>query len=260
MKRSRARTLVGTIGSLAALRAIAVLALAVASALTLGACKRPGGKAQGSAPPRGPSASVFHADDGHCELIEPVQCPKGAPCDLPTPLIIDCPAHPGDAGAGANAGANAGGAGADAGAAGAHAGAPAAPSRRPPGKEDWLRVRPHLWIGPRECAYEAERFCAPPGKPFECTPEAVRQSLSCSSVIADAGAGGEPEAAGDANGEPSGPAVTSAPAPAKPPPTPRYEVDSFVYRDGVGACHRVPKIICEVGDCPLPEGDPAPCP
>jgi hypothetical protein len=157
------------------------------------------------------SASVFRADNGNCELIVPMSCPKGASCNPPPPDIIDCPANKRDAGE------------------------PAGPTRRPPGKEDWLRVKPQLWVG-AQCEYVGERFCAPPGKPFECTAQSDRVTVPCAAVPPDGGV--------DAS-----PAIASS----------RYQLESFVYKDGVGACHRIAAMTCGTS-CAAPEGDPAPCP
>jgi hypothetical protein len=176
-------------------------------------CKKMSG-ATDPEPPRERSASIFRADNGNCELMVPISCPKNATCNPPAPEIIDCPPSHRDAGD------------------------PPSITRRPKGKEDWIRVRSHLYVG-TTCQYVAERFCAPPPKAHECTSQPDYVTVPCAGIVDDGGV-----EAGEAG----------ARAPAK------YRVEPFVYKDGVGACHRVGALTCTTGDCPLPEGDPAPCP
>src|SRR5690606_19320466 len=122
-----------------------------------------------------------------------VSCPKGASCNPPPPMQVDCPPDMRDAGD------------------------PPAVTRRPPGKEDWLRVTPRLWSTTTgtTCNYQPEYFCAPPGKPYECTPHPKTVTVGC--TMGDAGT---------------------------------RQVDSFVYKDGLGACRKVPASECK----PSPRG------
>ncbi|MBS2013681.1 MAG: hypothetical protein JST00_12380 [Deltaproteobacteria bacterium] len=155
------------------------------------------------------SASIFR-NGNVCRMAVPVHCPRGATCNPPPPLEIDCPPDHRDAGE------------------------PDPSPARPPGKEGWIRVRPHLWAYKGSCSYNAPYFCAPQGKPFKC--EQPPQGLAfvspkCSGV--DAGA------------------------------TPIVHIESFVAYDGIGTCVSVPAFDCPQGtDCidKMPAGSPVPCP
>jgi hypothetical protein len=99
--------------------------------------------------------------------------------------------------------------------------------RRPPGKEKWLRVPPELWFVDKECKYRPEYFCPMPPAGDACTASEIVK-VACTE--ADGGT---------------------------------RTVASFVYKDGVGTCRRIPAASCTPdrrGECVLPEGDEAPCP
>lgn len=111
-----------------------------------------------------------------------------------------------------------------------HAGEPP-PVRRPQGKEDWIRIRPWLLFDTmkKECAYQPEWFCSPPDRKSECTSTPPSVTVPCTR---DDGAG-------------------------------TMDVQSFVYKEGSGACHKVPAMTCKVNErglCDLPDGDVVPCP
>ena len=170
--------------------------------------------------PRGDDHSYVSRNGDRCTMSLPEHCPKGASCNPPPPTEIDCPPTHRDAGE------------------------PAPPSARPPGKEDWLRVRPACWASQYGCSYVAEHYCAPPTKKAECTSSPPAVTIKCSPIVGDAGA----DAAADA-GKP------------KTPSTGPWLLESFVYKDGLGACHRVPSFEC-AGDCRavMPAATPVPCP
>lgn len=151
------------------------------------------------------SASVYRAPDG-CRISHPMSCPPGASCNPPPPEPVDCPPSLRDAGD------------------------PEPVARRPKGKEDWLRVRPSLWVG-AQCTYQPEYFCAPPGKRDQCTERGPIVTIPC-------------KAKAEADGGKSG----------------TYELASFVYKDGLGECRRVPAMECTTGRCDAPEGDVVTCP
>lgn len=165
--------------------------------------------------PSGPGTAYVFKNGAHCSMGEPPpRCPKGVSCNPPAPIEIDCPPSHRDAGE-------------------------VDPSpARPPGKEDWLRARPHLWVTHSGCSYTAAFFCAPPGKPYECArPTPGFQTLKCVRVDGDA----------------------SSPAPAAGP---RWRVEPFVVKDASGACRAIPAFECGGGECidAMPEGQPATCP
>lgn len=154
------------------------------------------------------SAYVSRYGD-RCTMGTPQHCPKGASCNPPPPEEIDCPPNLRDAGEPA----------------------PTA-TARPAGKEDWLRLKPHLWASRYGAGYTPERFCAPPPKPFECMQSEMVALKSKPIANADA-------------------------APAN-----RYAIEPFVYKDGMGTCHKVPAFECGEAECTsdMPAGEPAPCP
>lgn len=158
----------------------------------------------------GETISVYRApSDGACYRKLSVRCPKGVSCNPPAPLEVDCPPELRDA----------------------SADSPAV-TRRPPGKEDWLRVTPQLWfVSEKEgCSYQPEYFCAPPkSKNSACSnyPENVK-------VRCNFGSDGGPR-----------------------------RFDEFVYKDGLGQCRKVPASECAPSSrwrCVVPEGDVVPCP
>lgn len=155
--------------------------------------------------PHGESVSIYRSGN-ECHLSHHFSCPRGVHCNPPPPARIDCPPSLRDAGE------------------------PEPVTRRPSGKEDWLRVKPALWVG-AQCTYNAEYFCAPPGRPDECTSPGPAVTVPCKlQAQADGG------------------------------PTGSYELASFVYQDGLGACRRVPAMTCSSGRCEPPDGDVVPCP
>ncbi len=131
-------------------------------------------------------------------------CPPNARCNPPEPEEVDCPLGMGDASA------------------------PKKPTRRPPGKEDWLRISSYVAARNGECFFHDERFCAPPGQKMECTPYAKPLALKCAKVAGDGG-GAE-----------------------------RFAIESFVHTDILGQCHRLPKMEC-AGSCPVDDGTIVPC-
>ena len=158
----------------------------------------------------GESTSVYRAPtDDTCYRSVSERCPKGVMCNPPAPLLVDCPPDLRDASAD-----------------------PPAVTRRPPGKEDWLRVTPQLWfVSEKEgCSYMPEYFCAPPtSKSAECTKQPERVKVRCN-LGPDAGERG---------------------------------FEEFVYTDGLGQCHKVPATKCPpspFGRCKVPDGDVVPCP
>lgn len=146
-----------------------------------------------------------------CTMSVNIACPPDVSCNPPAPIEIDCPPEP-DAGPAADAGR-----------------APA----RPAGKEDWLRVRPHLWASRHGCGYSPEYFCAPPPKPHECTAPATPPDIRCS----------------PANGADAGTATS-------------WTIASFVAKDGLGTCRKIPSFDCTSSDCidAMPAGEIVPCP
>ncbi len=159
---------------------------------------------------RGDVISVHRSDrDGVCLRNISVRCPKGLSCNPPEPLRVDCPPDLRDASAD-----------------------PPAVTRRPPGKEDWLRVTPQLWfVSEKEgCSYIPEYFCAPPKtNSAECTTYPERVKVRCN-LGPDAGERG---------------------------------FEEFIYKDGIGQCHKVPATKClpsPSGLCQVPDGDIVPCP
>jgi hypothetical protein len=168
-------------------------------------------------PPGNDSAYVNRREDGHCYLSVPEHCPKGASCNPPPPQQVDCPANMRDAGD-----------------------APTV-SRRPAGKDDWIRIPGALsYLSPTKCVYLAERFCAPPGKPYACTPYPQGVEIPCAKVDPD---GGAPD-----SGRPS-----YAPF--------SFKVEPFTWKDGAGTCHKAPAVVCSTGHtCELPETPVVPCP
>lgn len=170
-------------------------------------------------PPETPtkdSHSVYRNGD-HCLMHTPEHCPKGASCNPPAPPEIDCPPSHRDAGE------------------------PDPRPERPPGKEGWLRVQPHLHAGSYGCTYQAERFCSPPGTPVECTPWPPSVTIKC-----------KPSASLD-GGADAGRAAT---------PRGPYTLEPFTYKDGLGVCHKIPALECGDGDCTkkMPAGEVTPCP
>ena len=157
-------------------------------------------------PPDMNTSYIGHQTNGDCTLSPVVHCPRGATCNPPAPEPIDCPP-------------------------GHRPNTPPPITRRPPGKEDWLRVKPHLntFGGEWLCSYTAERFCAPSPKPYECTPYPEPVPVKCTKTKNDAG-------------------QMSA------------KTESFVWKDILGTCHEVPPVTCESWDCPVPDGNVVPCP
>ncbi len=155
-------------------------------------------------PPQGPDHAYVHRQpNGECTMGVSPHCPKGVSCNPPAPEPIDCPPEQRDA-----------------------SDAPAV-TRRPPGKADWLRVKPRLWGWNGKCSYTPERFCAPTSKPHECTPYPDAVAVTCAPV-GDAGT--------------------------------TFTTEPFVWKDILGACHRVPALTCQQGQCVVPEGEPVACP
>jgi len=146
-------------------------------------------------------AKVVSRADGRCYLEYSMSCPPNARCNPPEPEEIDCPAGMGDASA------------------------PKKTSRRPPGKEDWLRLPSHIYANRGECSFGDERFCAPPPKKTDCTPAGEIMKLKCTKL--------------DAGRE-------------------RHQIESFVYKDFAGTCHKVPSMECPAL-CEVPEGEIVPC-
>lgn len=155
------------------------------------------------------SASVYRGPaDGRCYRTQSMRCPKGLSCNPPPPLEVDCPPKRYDAGSD-----------------------PPPITRRPPGKEDWLRVTPQLVFldDQRGCIYTPEWFCTPAeSKVTECTayPEALK--VACSRD----GDGG----------------------------TRRFE--PFVYKDALGTCRKVLAGTCAPafsGRCAVTDGEVAAC-
>ncbi len=179
----------------------------VVTVAVLPSCKKTSGPDDGTRPVGIESAGVWARPDGRCFLSVPQHCPRGVACNPPPPEEVDCtPEH-------------------------RDAAAPPPVARRPKGKEDWVRVKPHFWASRGACSYVPERFCAPPGKPFECTPYPDAVKVPC------------------ANEEPD----------ASPMVATKNHVEAFVYKDGVGTCHAVAAFEC-AGGCELPEGEPTACP
>lgn len=160
----------------------------------------------------GKQPAYLHRQGDRCTMSVPMSCPKGVMCNPPPPTEIDCPPALLDAGEPAPPGAS---------------------TARPPDKQDWLRVRPHLFASRYGCSYTPEQFCAPPPKPHQCTafPQAV--TLTCT-----------PGSGADA-------AVPTS-----------WSIAAFTYKDGLGVCHKVPAFECAGPDCAgsMPAGEPAPCP
>lgn len=159
--------------------------------------------------PRYVGHSVYRNGD-HCFMNTPSSCPKGALCNPPAPPEIDCPSSYRDAGE------------------------PEPRPERPPGKEGWLRVQPHLYASSSGCSYEPERFCSPPGKRVECTPWPPGVTVRCRPSGADAG----PNARGP------------------------FAFEAFTYKDGLGVCHKIPAFECNDYSCEksMPTGEVTPCP
>lgn len=154
--------------------------------------------------------SIARDSDGKCRMHMAVSCPPNATCNPPPPMVIDCPANlarPDD---------------------------PTPITRRPPGKETWLRRPPRIWVSEGKCTYAAEYFCAPPGDKAagQCTEPPQPASIECS--------GG-----GDV-----GVAVTR-------------KIATFTYKDISGVCHRVAPMDCTTGpyggECDPPEGEVVAC-
>jgi hypothetical protein len=150
------------------------------------------------------SAYVFVNADGRCALSVSVHCPKGASCNPPEPPAVDCPPDKRDAAA------------------------PAPPTRRPPGKEDWLRVKPRAYAWQGHCSYSPEYFCAPPGKKHQCTQQPPATTKIPCTELGDGG-------------------------------TFPHRFGAFGYQDGIGQCHEVDGFECPAGGCDLPEGRIVPC-
>jgi|GEM_PF-1584823 len=170
------------------------------------------------------TSTIVRTPEG-CALSVSMACPPNVSCNPPPLEPIDCPED-----------ADAGGATTDAGR--ADAGTPA--RRRPPGKEDWLRMKPRLDVSDRGCTYVAERFCTPPSRPFTCTEFQMPTPVKCTPIAADAGPNGSRAA-----------------------PT-RFRIEPFVYKDGTDVCHAVPAFECETQAVPctaaMPEGTVTECP
>jgi hypothetical protein len=189
----------------------------VAAAPSIAACKKTP-LTDGDPPAGNESAYVNRREDGKCYMSVPEHCPKGASCNPPPPQQVDCPANMRDAGD-----------------------APGV-ARRPAGKEDWIRIPGGLsYMAPGKCSYMAERFCAPPGKPYTCTPYPTGVEIKCSKIEPD---GGTPD-----SGRPWAYVPTD------------FKVDPFTYKDGVGTCHQAPALDCSTGRrCEIPETPVVPCP
>jgi hypothetical protein len=163
------------------------------------------GKPAPAAPAGSAAPRAIRREYGSCLLSSTPGCEPNQPCTGPA-LHVDCPENllePGD---------------------------PKPVTRRPPGKEDWLRVRPWLYFeaAKNRCAYTGESFCAPPGKFAQCTPAPAAVPVQCT----------------------------------KNAPAGTLDIPSFVYTDGLGACHKVPATTCKLnnrGLCDLPEGEIVPC-
>lgn len=176
--------------------------LAASFVVTVAGCGKQSSRPEA---PRTTHVSRGTFSNGACALFVPVSCPENATCNPPPPLEVDCPKEMRDAGE------------------------PEPPARRPPGKEDWIRVRPHVGVFGGVCSLSGEYFCSPHGKPYECTKAPPSESLACEKIDKDAGY------------------MAAA------------RIASFVWKDGVGTCHRVPEMEC-AGSCNVPEGEIVPCP
>jgi hypothetical protein len=177
-------------------------------------------------PPSQPETMTLQVGlDGRCFLHKPEHCAPGDSCDQPPPIQIDCPPNAGDA-------------------------ASPRPTRRPPGKEDWVRAIPELVSFKGECTYSGEYFCAPPGKPPECTPMAASVKVSCTDpfVWKDALGGCHQTSAQGCSGScalPEGePVPCDAPvASAVPPPEKPWDLacvkdtDCVPVQGGAGCCN-----------------------
>jgi hypothetical protein len=189
---------------------VVTVSAATAAATATPACK----KTTIESPPDESRVTLSRRENGVCQIYRSMSCPKGATCNPPPPQEVDCPPDMRDAGD------------------------PPAVTRRPAGKEGWLRVPSRLWVGNDGCTFNYEQFCAPPGKPNagECTP--YQEALKVKCEVPDKDAGRQ----------------------AQPTTTPR-KVDAFVYKDSVGGCHKVPELECTSNTlCKHPDGDSVPCP
>lgn len=167
-----------------------------------------------------------------CFMSFHYSCPRGATCNPPPPEMVDCPPSLRDASSD-----------------------PPVSTRRPPDKADWLRVTPIVWPQDKgECVYRPEYFCAPKGaKRADCTQSPATVKMKC-----------HPPDASDGGGKD---AADASPRPTVPPPAspgqPTVIVSSFVYKDGLGECRKVPESPCLAtrhGGCVVPDGDVVPCP
>lgn len=177
----------------------------------------------------GERISVHRAEhDGACYRDVSVRCPKGVSCNPPAPLQVDCPPDLRDAMAD-----------------------PPAVARRPPGKEDWLRVTPRLWLANRDegwCSYQPEYFCAPPTNADANTKTKTKDKRRP-----------QPEPIADCTPVP--PSVQVRCNFGTDAGEKRFE--EFVYVDGLGSCRKVPATRCEGApskSCTVPEGEVVPCP
>ena len=108
-------------------------------------------------------------------------------------------------------------------------GEPAPVARRPSGKESWVRVKPWIYYDAAKssCAYKGEWFCSPQGAFGQCTPQPPAGTVVCTKKDG------------------------------------AFDLQSFVYTDGSGVCHKVAAMTCTTnrrGLCELPEGEVVPCP
>lgn len=109
-------------------------------------------------------------------------------------------------------------------------GQPNATPELPPGKADWIRI--HSWLlfdsSGKQCSYQPEWFCSPPGQDSDCTRTPPSIKVACTRD--------------DALGT--------------------IAFESFVYTDVLGACREIAAATCkqnERGLCDLSAGRSVPC-
>ncbi len=190
-------------------RALAASFVVTVAALPSAGCKKTS-VGDGTSGSGTETANVYRDSySGACHYTTPEHCPKNATCNPPPPREVDCPPNLRDA-----------------------AVDPPAITRRPPGKEDWLRMQGSIWSADAtSCMVNHETFCAPPGKPISCTQNET-QKVPCTKGTADAGQ-----------------FVTS------------FQVASFVWKDVTGKCHKTEPADCISNKrCEIPEGEIVPCP
>jgi hypothetical protein len=192
-------------------RALAASFVVTVAAMPAAACKKTSdGENEGP-----DTARVYRDYSGiGCRYSVPEHCPKNATCNPPPPREVDCPPDLRDAGD------------------------PPAVTRRPAGKQDWLRMPSTIWLNEPECTVNPETFCAPAGKPIACTTAPAGQKVACTRMAGDGGVK-DPQVRADD----------------------RFKLVSFIWRDGTGSCHKIPELECVANKkCDLPEGEIVPCP